>query len=64
MALEHVETEVQVKLVELAWEAAKKGASTANTGSALVKQYTDLFGEALDGFVRSCESAGKERESK
>lgn len=60
MALENLETEVQVKLAELAWEAAKKGGHSGDYGSDAVKRLVDNFTQALDGFVRACESAGEE----
>ena len=51
--------EVQVKLVEFAWEAARKRGGVNATVRGLVSD----FSEALDGLVRGCESAGKEHKA-
>jgi hypothetical protein len=60
MAFQNHRVEVQVKLIELAWDAAQKAASVTSysTTQEVSKEYVERFGHALDGFVRSCESAG------
>jgi len=60
MELAELHEEVQVKLVEFAWEATKlsprqQGGST----DFWVGQVTDVFSKTLDGFVRGYEAAGK-----
>ena len=59
MALQHLSVEVQVRLTEFAWEASKVVGRGGDTGSMAVKKLVDNFTQALDGFVRACETAGK-----
>lgn len=56
MALENLDMQLQVKLIEFAWEAAKK----LNGANPSVNAYGRTFGEVLDQFARSCEAAGKD----
>jgi len=60
MTLQHMGVEMQVKLAEFAWEASQKVGYGVNSGSAAVKIFVEHFTEALDGFVRACDTAGKE----
>jgi hypothetical protein len=62
MKLRQLPSEVQVKLVEFAWEAAGKAANGGNKGSEAIKPLVGNFGQALDGLVRSCGAAGTEGE--
>jgi len=59
MALQNLPLEVQVKLTEFAWEASQKVGYGGDRDSAAVKKFVDNFTQALDGFVRACETAGK-----
>jgi len=63
MALQHVSVEVQVKLVEFAWEASKKVGYGGDTGSGAISKLVEYFTQSLDGFVRACETAGKEEKA-
>ena len=58
MALQNVSVEVQVKLVEFAWDASKQ-AVAGQPRAAAIDLFVENFTKALDGFVRACETAGK-----
>jgi len=58
MELRELSVEVQVKLAEFAWQASKE-AVAGQPRAAAISLFVENFTEALDGFVRACEAAGK-----
>jgi hypothetical protein len=57
MELTDLQPEVQVKLVEFAYQAAVKLNGARPSAEAYGKTFSDL----LDQFARACDSAGKEK---
>lgn len=64
MALENLNIEVRLRLIETAWDAAKTAGIGADRGSGAIKNLVDHFDQALDGMVAAYESAEKKGDSK
>jgi len=63
MELAELHTDVQVKLIEFAWEAVKLCPRPQGSTDYFVGQISGAFTQALDGFVRGYESAGKAKKT-